>query len=484
MAFLFICSPSNLFVQENKDNQNPDKKKIEGYIKDEMKTQQIPGLTYAVVRNGKVIDSGAYGLANIELQAPVTLHTRFALGSIGKTFTATGIMILVKDEMLSLDDPVNKYIDSLPDTWGSITLRHLLNHTSGIRDYIGDFPGYPVIQGRDRKQEYTEAQIIHMAADAPLNFAAGERWAYSNMNFVLLGFIIHKVSGKPLPEFINERIFSPLGMSETRYISVRDIIPGRATGYLLDDNGKITNGIYVSTFFSSTGDMGIITTACDMAKWSIGLNSGKILDKTILNQMWEPAKLSSGMEATGLGGSNYGLGWFLDDHRGYKVRGHGGSFINGYTSDFLYFDDFDLSVIVLTNLNPTDVHWICLNIGGFFVPELSGIDRIKVNVDEEANSVDRVRNFFEELANNSLDTSLATDNFIKRINPVTEIILNQDAPTFISYVSSDRLKDRKVECYGIPIQKINYYRVQFGGETNYFAIYFTAENKIAGMVGY
>ena len=250
-----------------------------------MKAEQIPGLTYAIVKNGKIIDSGAYGLANVELKAPVNMHSLFSIGSIGKTFTSTAIMLLQKDGKLSLSDPITKYFDSLPEEWKNITIRHLLTHTSGIKDYAHDFPGYPFIE-KDRKQEYTEAQFIQMAATLPLNFDPGERWAYSNSNFVLLGFIIHKVSGKPLSEFMKEKIFDPLGMKETRYINVREVIPNRASGYLLDDDNKFVPGLYVSNFFSTTGDMGIITTARDMAKWSIALDNEKILDKQTLQQVW------------------------------------------------------------------------------------------------------------------------------------------------------------------------------------------------------
>ena len=175
------------------------KKQINTYIQAEMKAEQIPGLTYAVVSNEKIIDSGAYGLANVELNTPVTSHSLFSIGSIGKTFTATAIMLLQKDGKLSIDDPIDKYLDSIPDSWKEIKIKNLLSHTSGIKDYAHDFPGYPFIE-KDRKQEITEAQFIRMATNLPLNFQPGERWAYSNSNFVLLGFIIHKVSGKPLPD--------------------------------------------------------------------------------------------------------------------------------------------------------------------------------------------------------------------------------------------------------------------------------------------
>src|SRR4029078_9676430 len=133
------------------------------------------------------------------------------------------------------------------------------------------------------------------------------RWAYSNSNFVLLGFIIHKLGGKPGGDFMKEGIFEPAGIIKTRYTDIRDIIPNRASGYLLDedDNNKLINGIYVSNFFSKMGDMGILTTATDLAKWSIAQDKATILDKKTLEQMWTPSKLTTDVEAMGILGVNY-----------------------------------------------------------------------------------------------------------------------------------------------------------------------------------
>jgi CubicO group peptidase (beta-lactamase class C family) len=305
--------------------------------------------------------------------------------------------------------PISKYLDSLPGEWNNITIKHLLNHTSGIKDYAHDFPGYPSIE-KDRKQEITEAQFIHAATALPLNFEPGDRWAYSNSNFVLLGFIVHKASGKTLPEFMKERIFDPLDMKETRYINVREIIPNRASGYLLDEDNdnKLIPGRYVSNFFSTMGDMGIITTAGDMAKWSTAQDEGKILDKQTLQQMWQPAKLNNRLEATGIVGDNYGMGWEIADHRGYNEIGHGGSFISGYTARLMRFDEFHLAVVVQCNLNPSNVNWISYNLAGFYVPELKGIDQLKADQNADTSFNQNIQALFNGLGNETLDTSLVT----------------------------------------------------------------------------
>ena len=480
---LIICFSFSSSAQKNIGH----KEEIDKYVKAEMARQQIPGLTYAVISNDKIIDSGAYGYANVELHAPVIIHSLFSIGSIGKTFTATAIMLLQKQGKLSINDPINKYLDSLPDEWKNITIKNLLTHTSGIKDYSPDFPGYPIIK-RDRKQEITEAQFIKLAASEPLNFKPGERWAYSNSNFVLLGFIIHKTSGKTLPEFMKENIFDVAGMKETRYISLNEIIPNRASGYLLDEDNdnRLIPGKYVSDFYSTMGDMGIITSALDMAKWSIALDEGKILDKQTLQEMWQPAKLNNGQEAEGLVGNEYGMGWFVSNHRGFKEIGHGGDFINGYSADFVRFDELHIAVVVLCNLNQANPHFISLDLAGFYVPELKGIDQMKPEQTSDTSFKNKVHTLLSEIGNDNLDTTLVTENFKEKINPVTKMLFQHQPvdESSITFVHSDNIVNKNFLCDGRLIQKINYCKIKVGNETHYLALYLTMNNKIADMVGY
>jgi CubicO group peptidase (beta-lactamase class C family) len=460
------------------------KKQIDSYINAEMIKQQIPGLSYAVVSNGKIIDSGAYGYANVELKAPATFRSLFNIGSIGKTFTATAIMLLQKDGKLSIHDPINKYLDSLPASWNNISIKHLLTHTSGIKDYAHDFPGYSFIE-KDRKQEITEAQFIRMATTVPLNFQPGERWAYSNSNFVLLGFIIHKLAGKPIGDFMKERIFAPAGMKETRYTDVRDMIPNRTSGYLLDedDNNKFINGIYVSNFFSKMGDMGILTTATDLAKWCIAQDHATVLDKQTLQMMWTPVRLNNGLEAMGILGANYGMGWGLQDHRGNKEVGHGGSFINGYTAALSRFPEKKLAVVVLTNLNPTNVSWIGFNIAGFFDAGLKGIDQMQTAKTQDTALNKKVSSFLESLGTGNYDRSLVTENFIQMLNPITKIIFASSVNLGLNFIASDEIRT-KYERNGVQVKKINYYKIKLRDETHYLAIYFSDDYKIADLRGY
>jgi len=461
------------------------KQAIDRYLKSEMKTEQIPGLSYAVVSNGKIIDSGAYGWANVELKAPVTSHSLFNIGSIGKTFTATAIMLLQRDGKLSIDDPINKYLDSLPDSWKNITIKNLLSHTSGIKDYAHDFPGYPFIE-KDRRQDISEARFIRMATSVPLNFQPGERWAYSNSNFVLLGFIVHKLGGKPIGDFMRERIFAPARMKEARYTDVKEIIPNRASGYLMDEdnNNKLINGEYVSNFFSKMGDMGILTTATDLARWSIVQDEAKVLDAQTLQQMWTPSKLVTGVEAVGVVGLNYGLGWGISDHRGYKEIIHLGSFIVGYTAALSRFPEKNLAVVVLCNQNPTNIAVIGYHIAGYFDPELEAVDDLIAEKNADTSFNKNVRSFLKNLGTENYDHALMTESLMRRINPMTKILFAGNDNPEIHYIHTDQVSAKKLQRYGEVINKIKYYKIKSRGETHYLAIYLTAENKIADMRGY
>src|SRR4051812_46666048 len=190
--------------------------KVNKYVAAEMKAQQIPGVSLAMVKDGKPVLVKGYGLANVEHQVPVKPQTIFQSGSVGKQFTAMGIMILVDEGKIGLGDPISKYFEGAPESWKKITVRNLLSHTSGIPDYEHDATKV------DLHREYTEADLVKFAKELPLDFVPGEQWKYSNTGFVLLGIMIHNVSGQTYGEFLHDRVFSPLGMTTARVISDRD----------------------------------------------------------------------------------------------------------------------------------------------------------------------------------------------------------------------------------------------------------------------
>ncbi len=207
-----------------------------------------------------------YGLANLEHEVRVTPQTIFQSGSMGKQFTAMAVMLLVEDGKIALADPVAKYLD-VPATWSGITVRHLLTHTSGLGDYPEDF---------SMKADYTEDDFLKMIKAQPLASAPGEKWSYSNLGYVSLGILIHKVSGEFYGDFLQRRVFAPLGMKSARIISESDIVPHRAAGYRLKE-GALKNQDWVSPSVNTTADGCLYLNADDMAKWAEGLDNEKLL---------------------------------------------------------------------------------------------------------------------------------------------------------------------------------------------------------------
>ena len=305
------------------------------YIRAEMAKQHIPGLALLVSRGGQVIRAQGYGMANVELQVPVEPETIFQSGSVGKQFTATAVMMLVEEGKIGLQDPLTKYFPDAPAAWKQVTIRELLSHTAGFTDYTKDF---------DMRKDYTEAELLKIVESLPPAFTPGTSWSYSNLGFLTLGIVIHKVTGEFYGDFLQERIFRPLGMSSTRIISEADIVPNRSAGYRLV-KGELRNQEWVSPMLNTTADGSLYFSILDLAKWDAALYSEKLLKRSSLEQMWTVAKLSNGQPNTG----HYGFGWFIQSKNGHLVVEHEGSWQGFQTQISRYVDD-KLTVVVLTNL--------------------------------------------------------------------------------------------------------------------------------------
>jgi CubicO group peptidase (beta-lactamase class C family) len=196
---------------------------IDEYLKRVMEPQHIPAISIAVIKDGVVIKSQGYGRANLEHNIPAQPDTVYKIGSTSKQFIATGIMLLVQDGKLAVDDKVRKYLPDTPDSWEAITVRHLLTHTSGLAREGPAFDPYKI---------QPDIDVIRSGYPLPLLFAPGEKWEYSNLGYYTLAEIIHRVSGKPWADFLTDRVFTPLGMAATQATAVAKIIPNRADGYV------------------------------------------------------------------------------------------------------------------------------------------------------------------------------------------------------------------------------------------------------------
>lgn len=327
--------------------------KVDEFIKSEMQKQSVPGVSLAVVKNGQVVLAKGYGLANVEHGVAVKPETIFQSGSVGKQFTATAVMLLVEDGKIVLDEKISKYLGDVPDAWKTITVRHLLTHTAGLTDYPQDF---------DFRRDYTEDELLKRAQMIPVAFQPGEKWQYSNMGYVTLGILIGKVTGRFYGDFLQERIFKPLGMTTARINSESDIVPNRADGYRLV-GGELKHQAWVSPTMNTTADGSLYLTVLDMVKWDAALNGEKLLKKTSLEQMWTPVKLNDGKTAP------YGFGWALGTLRGHRIIEHGGAW-QGFKSFIARYPNDNLTVIFFANLIQANPATFAHGVAGIYNSEL------------------------------------------------------------------------------------------------------------------
>lgn len=327
---------------------------IDDFVRAEMRRQHIPGVAVAVIQHGAVVHAQGYGKANIELGVPVTTETVFQSASLGKHFTAAAILLQIEDGKLSLSDPITRFFPEAPKNWGTITVYHLLTHTSGIPDYAGLV---------DLRHDYTEDDIARLTWAQPLEFAPGARWSYCNTGYVLLGAIVRKVSGTSYGDVLAQRVFKPLGMSTARVASQADIVPNRAAGYRLD-GGTLKNAEWVAPTLAALADGGLMFSLRDLIAWDGAMRARALLTPKSWDQMLQPVRLTSGATWP------YGFGWFLKERGGAPLQEHEGT-APGVRTLLSRFAGDDLSIIVLTNLSEAEPERFINGIISLINPALS-----------------------------------------------------------------------------------------------------------------
>jgi len=325
---------------------------IDDYIHVEMARQQVPGLALVIMRHGQLQRVQSYGLANLELQVPVHPDTLFQTGGIAKQFVAAGIMLLVEDGKIRLDDSIRTYLPETPPSWQPITIRQLLNHTSGL----------PTNPNGDIRTEYTPEEMLRDIGKRELMFAPGMRWNYSNAGYVALGILIKRVSGMVYADFLTKRLFVPLGMQTARQIDDLALIPNRAAGYQLR-KGALRNQEWVSHAANSTADGTLYLSPLDYARWEAGVHDRKILSPQSWAEIGKPARLANG------GTYPAGFGWFLDNSAGQDVWRHSGSW-QGFQSFIIRYLGDELTIVVLANSDSARPVTIARHIAGMLDPKL------------------------------------------------------------------------------------------------------------------
>jgi D-alanyl-D-alanine carboxypeptidase len=327
--------------------------RVDDLVQRERKQQKIPGVSIAVVRNGKIIKVAGYGLANVEHQVPAKPETIYQSGSVGKMFTAALVMLLARDGKLSLNDSIRKHLPETPESWSGITVRHLLNHTAGLGD------PYPKL---DLRKDYTDAELLKIEGELPLLSRPGEKWLYSDMGYHVLGFLCNRVGSKFYVDQLRERIFTPAKMTTARGISESEIVPNRAAGYERD-KGTLKNQGWVAPVLNTTADGSLYFSVLDLARWDAALYTETPLSASIKTLSWTQTKLPSGEKI------GYGFGWQIDTVNGHR-RVHHNGYWQGFSTQISRYVDDRLTVIVLTNLAGADPTRIANQVADLYLPSL------------------------------------------------------------------------------------------------------------------
>jgi len=439
---------------------------IDDYVTGQLERQNIPGLSLAVVRNGKVIKAKGYGLANLEWNIPATADTAYQLASVSKQFTATAIMLLVEDGKLQLSDSVTKYFSELPAAWSNITVRHLLTMTSGIKDYLN------VVPPAEWRNDFTHARLLEIMRNAPLDFAAGDKYAYSNSNYVLLAMLIQRLSGKSYDAFLAERVWGPLQMTATRRDSPFDVIPHRAALYEWKTN-KFENIDLLNPSLWNNGDGGLLSTVLDLARWDAALYTERILKKETLQQMWVETPVNGG------GKSGYGFGWGVGGARGHRMVGHGGG-RPGTSTQIMRFPDDGLTFIVLMN-GRGNAFGIAERVAGHYIPGLT-LHSMKPQKDPNPEFSQRLKQCLMELAEKK-DSEILTPEFRRNFANSRRrfAALQKDIKELKSFTFIISEEPGQLERLGVRIARLASYRMETTDGPRFYTFALTSDQKVGSI---
>jgi CubicO group peptidase (beta-lactamase class C family) len=328
---------------------------IEGHLEENV----IPGALVAVASGGELLHIKAYGLANVELGVPVSADSVFEIGSISKQFVAAVALMLAEEGRLDLDAGIHEYLPYLPGEWLGVTMRQLLNHTSGIPDYE-EIRTYDVYRFR-----LTPEDVVRIAQSRPVDFAPGEGWYYSNTGYFLASMIVERIEGKPIGQILEERIFDPLGMTSTRFADPEAIIPDRVAGYWVNKVGELINRSPTETS-STLAAGGLLSNAYDLARWDAALYGDELLSEESKRVMWTSTVLPSGED------TEYALGWRVTPYMGLRSQSHSGQ-VAGFVAHFARYPEQDVAFIVFMNRYRVPLREVARAVWHTFMPALGPI---------------------------------------------------------------------------------------------------------------
>ena len=436
---------------------------VDDYLKAEMARRHLPSLSVAVAQGGKIIKTQAYGLADLKTKTPAAPDTVYGLGSCTKPITAVAVLTLVEAGKVRLDDPAARYIPGLPAAWQAITLRQLLSHTSGL-------PNYRLAINYRRLAGYTASDsVVKLVRRKALDFAPGTRYEYSNTNFHLLGQLIESVSGRPYAQFLDAQLFRPAAMTATRLAAPPAIVPGPATGYLLQGGVNVPNTLIFPAALN-TGDSGLLSTAPDLARWCLALDAGRLLAPSTLKQMETPGTLTDCTRTA------YGLGWVVGAWNGHRLVAHSGA-EPGYSSSIFRFPDDRLSVVLLSNTfdGTALTDSLALGVSKLFLPAPPPSAPV---ADMEPPVTLMLRKVLTDLASGKTDPSHFTLAMNALLTPAVIAQTNQNLAAAGAFRPDSLALLGREEKDGLRVYR---YRAMYGSTPFIIGMSLTTDGKIAGL---
>jgi D-alanyl-D-alanine carboxypeptidase len=362
------------------------REKVDRAVENGLKQTGVPSASIAIVKDGEIAYVQAYGSARLEPAKAAKPEMRYSIGSISKQFTSAAVLLLAEEGKLSLDDPVAKYVPNLTRA-SEVTIRQLLSHTSGYQDYwpqdyVPPFMTHPI----------TADKILDLWARKPLDFDPGTQWQYSNTNYVIAGLIVEKVSGKPLLDFLNQRVFAPLGMERVENIDMNRLAATDATGYMRYALGPLRVAPKEGKgWLFAAGELAM--PAGELAKWDVAMLRQRLLKPASYKDLETEVRLKDGS------GTGYALGLGIGNFDGHRVLRHGGE-VSGFTATNAVFPDDNTAIVVLTNQDAAPA-------SGLIARQIAGLLLVSKT---DPKKLELVRGIFRGLQHGTIDRSLFTDN--------------------------------------------------------------------------
>jgi D-alanyl-D-alanine carboxypeptidase len=413
--------------------------KLDAELTKAMKADHVPGLSVAVVKDGRVVKLASYGVANVEHRAKATPATRFEIASMSKMFIATAIRILADDGKLSLEDPISKYLDHVPATWNGMRIRHLVGMSAGFPE------DWDLMCWCDVRDEYDDKSMLDAFAKLKLLSPIGERYHYSSPGYAMLGMIVTKVTGKPFQDFVTQRVFAPAVLTDTSYNDPATVILDRADGYRFDSAANaVKRGFYVAPYMHARPDVGILTTPRDLAKWIIAVEAGKVVKDP--DRLFAPFSSDDGKHDL-----RYGYGWITTLMAGRRAFLHTGGFRTGFRSIIVRFPDERLTVIATMN---------CTGCGRTMVTKLlAHYLREDAGTTKEPAAAQLIKALQDEAAGKRVPTTFAAD----ALTSIADVLPALKDAT-VTFKARHDLRAAKLTSHGQPLADYVSLRVKFPDE--------------------